>query len=85
MQVVLCIFALDLTLLDILTFQNIDLQIVGQGHGVYFSIDTIRWHMSKSTKDSYTFYASSYGFRDTHILYLYPQKVGQGQVVRFFQ
>ena len=40
--------------LDILTFKNVDLQNVGQ---VLFRKNAVRWQMSKSTKDSHTFFA----------------------------
>ena len=33
-KVILCIFALALTISDVLTFTNFDLQKVGQDHGV---------------------------------------------------
>ena len=46
-----------------------------------FRYDTVRWQMSKSTKDSYAFCASSYRFRENVDL----QKVGQGHRVKLSQ
>ena len=46
---------LALTDSDILTFEIVDFQKVGQSHGVQFCNNTLQWQMLKSIKDPHIF------------------------------
>ena len=70
------IFALALTVSEILKFFICYLQKVGNGYGVHFRNNTIRWQMSYSTNVSHFFASTAFQRFNKKLDFYFGKKVG---------